>query len=118
MAAPSASPRPSPVLGGEALEAGDRPEPEHDERPGDGEEAGPGAAPGDLAEEALARELAALPQRCLRSDRWSVRQQWGRSQAQALLAEFDSGLAVLTSGESAAGAARFVGGAGRGGEPV
>ncbi len=70
------------------------------------------------AAEALARELAALPQRCLRSDRRSARRQWGQSQPQALLAEFDSGLAVLTSGESAAGAARFVGGAGRGGEPA
>ncbi len=70
------------------------------------------------AAEVLARELAALPQRCLRSDRRNARRQWGQSQPQALLAEFDSGLAVLTSGESAAGAARFVGGAGRGGEPA
>jgi enoyl-CoA hydratase len=70
------------------------------------------------AAEALARELSALPQRCLRSDRRSARRQWGLSQAQALVAEFDSGLAVLTSGESAAGAARFIGGAGRGGEPA
>ena len=70
------------------------------------------------AAETVARELAALPQRCLRSDRRSARRQWGQSQAQALVAEFDSGLAVLTSGESATGAARFVGGAGRGGEPA
>ena len=70
------------------------------------------------AAETLARELAALPQRCLRSDRRNARRQWGQSQPQALLAEFDSGLAVLKSGESAAGAARFVGGAGRGGEPA
>jgi hypothetical protein len=32
--------------------------------------------------------------------------------------EFTRGLAVLNSGESAQGAARFVGGAGRGGKPA
>jgi hypothetical protein len=32
--------------------------------------------------------------------------------------EFARGLDVLNSGESAQGAARFVGGAGRGGQPV
>jgi enoyl-CoA hydratase len=70
------------------------------------------------AAEALAREIAALPQQCLRSDRRCARQQWGRTQAEALRAEFDSGLAVLQGGESAAGAGRFVDGAGRGGQPV
>jgi enoyl-CoA hydratase len=70
------------------------------------------------AAEALARELAALPQACLRSDRRSARQQWGRTQAEALREEFDSGLAVLASGDAAAGAGRFVGGAGRGGTPA
>jgi enoyl-CoA hydratase len=66
--------------------------------------------------EALAGELAALPQRCLRADRLSARRQWGRTQADALAAEFSAGLAVLASGESAAGVGRFVGGAGRGGK--
>jgi hypothetical protein len=37
---------------------------------------------------------------------------------EALGKEFAAGLAVLTSGESAAGAGRFVGGAGRGGKPA
>jgi len=69
------------------------------------------------AAEALAHELAALPQRCLRSDRRSARQQWGRTESAALASEFTAGLEVLTSGESAAGAGRFVGGAGRGGKP-
>ncbi len=68
--------------------------------------------------EALAQQLAALPQGCLRSDRRLARSQWGLSAGDALRAEFASGLAVLTSGESAAGAARFVGGAGRGGQPA
>ncbi len=36
----------------------------------------------------------------------------------ALRNEFARGLDVLNSGESAQGAARFVGGAGRGGQPV
>ncbi len=69
------------------------------------------------AAEALARELAALPPRCLRSDRRLARQQWGLTQADALAGEFAAGLAVLTSGESAAGAGRFIDGAGRGGTP-
>lgn len=70
------------------------------------------------AAEALAAELAALPQRCLRSDRSLARGQWGRSPAEALAVEFAGGREVLASGESAAGAARFVGGAGRGGTPA
>jgi enoyl-CoA hydratase len=70
------------------------------------------------AAEALARELAALPQACLRSDRRSARRQWDLTRADALAEEFSTGLAVLASGESAAGAGRFVGGAGRGGKPA
>jgi enoyl-CoA hydratase len=70
------------------------------------------------AAEALARELAALPQACLRSDRRSARMQWDLTRTEALRTEFDSGLAVLAGGEARAGAERFVGGAGRGGKPV
>jgi enoyl-CoA hydratase len=68
--------------------------------------------------EALARELSALPQRCLRADRRSARRQWSLAAGEALEREFADGLEVLASGESAAGAARFVGGAGRGGRPA
>ena len=68
------------------------------------------------AAEALARELAALPQRCLRSDLGSARRQWGRTREDALAGEFAAGLEVLASGESATGAGRFIGGAGRGGK--
>jgi enoyl-CoA hydratase len=68
------------------------------------------------AAEALALQLASLPQRCLRSDRSRARQQWGLAQADALTGEFTAGLAVLASGESAEGAGRFVGGAGRAGK--
>jgi enoyl-CoA hydratase len=66
--------------------------------------------------QALARELAALPQTCLRSDLASVRAQAGRTIEDALAAEFALGLATLRSGESQAGAGRFTAGAGRGGK--
>ena len=68
--------------------------------------------------EALAEEIAAFPQRCLRADRRSACEQWSLTQAEALQQEFARGRAVLESGESAAGAARFVDGAGRGGRPA
>ena len=66
---------------------------------------------------ALAQELAALPQTCLRSDRLSARAQWGLDERAALAQEFAKGAQTLASGESRAGAARFAGGAGRGGAP-
>ena len=68
--------------------------------------------------EALAEEIAAFPQGCLRADRRSARAQWSLGEAAALGREFEGGRAVLASGESAAGATRFVGGAGRGGLPA
>lgn len=68
--------------------------------------------------EALAEEIAAFPQACLRADRRSALAQWNLDAPAALRAEFAGGRAVLDSGESAAGAARFVGGAGRGGRPA
>jgi enoyl-CoA hydratase len=76
------------------------------------------AAPGQTALAAalaLAHELAALPQTCLRSDLASVKAQSGRPLREALATEFALGCATLASGESRAGAARFAGGAGRGG---
>jgi enoyl-CoA hydratase len=63
--------------------------------------------------EALAREIAAFPQLCMRSDRLSAYEQWGLSPADALAAEFERGLAVVRSGETGEGARRFAGGAGR-----
>ncbi|HZB91940.1 MAG TPA: crotonase/enoyl-CoA hydratase family protein [Stellaceae bacterium] len=68
---------------------------------------------GRAAAEALARELAALPQLCLRSDRLSAYEQWDHDLAAALANEFRRGATVLASGEAQAGAARFTGGAGR-----
>jgi enoyl-CoA hydratase len=65
--------------------------------------------------EALAAGIAAFPERCLRSDLSLARGQWGHPESDALATEFASGLAVLQSGESAAGARRFTGGEGRSG---
>jgi len=67
---------------------------------------------------ALARELAALPQRCLRSDRQSANDQWSLGLGEALSHETVLGLATVMSGETQAGAARFASGAGRHGSPA
>ncbi len=75
----------------------------------------PGEARG--AAEALARQLAALPQTCLRSDRLSAIEQWDFPERDALANEFARGRAVLDSGEARAGATRFSLGAGRAGRP-
>lgn len=60
----------------------------------------------------LARQLAALPQTCLRSDRASVYAVDGQPEAKALLTEFIAGQRSLQV-EGRAGAARFRDGAGR-----
>lgn len=62
---------------------------------------------------ALAHELAALPQHCLRSDRASLYASLDLPLAEALRNEHRHGLATIASGETLAGAARFAGGAGR-----
>jgi enoyl-CoA hydratase len=66
----------------------------------------------------LARELAALPQRCLREDRLSSYEQWSLPLDAAIANELEHGLAVLRSGETRAGATRFAEGAGRHGRPA
>jgi enoyl-CoA hydratase len=75
-------------------------------------------APGRAREEAeaLAAEIARFPQRCLRSDRRSSIEQWALPLDAALSREFELGCATIASGETAEGAARFAGGAGRHGE--
>ncbi len=77
---------------------------------------GPGQALG--ASVALARQLAALPQFCLRSDRMSALEQWGMSEEDAAINEAGRGRAVFASGETLAGAIQFAGGAGRGGASI
>ncbi len=62
---------------------------------------------------ALAHELAAFPQGCLRSDRLSSYEQWGMSQPDAIVNENRRGLDVIRSGETQEGAARFASGKGR-----
>jgi enoyl-CoA hydratase len=62
---------------------------------------------------ALAKQLAAFPQRCLRSDRLSSYRQWELPLEQALRVETELGLEVIRSGETLEGATRFAKGAGR-----
>jgi enoyl-CoA hydratase len=69
------------------------------------------------AAEALAAELAALPQTCMRSDRLSAYEQDGLTLDAALANELRLGMEPLASGEALAGATRFAGGAGRHGKP-
>ncbi len=63
--------------------------------------------------EALARELAALPPTCMRTDRRSAYEQWGMSLEDALANELSHGLRALSDPDMAAGASRFAKGAGR-----
>lgn len=56
---------------------------------------------------ALARDLAALPQSCLRNDRLSTYEQWALNLSPALDNEFRRGCESLYSGEAIAGARRF-----------
>ena len=74
-------------------------------------------APGTAraAAEALALELAAYPQTCLRRDRLSLLEQDGLSEDAALATELRHGLVSLES-DAAAGAARFSAGEGRHGQ--
>ncbi len=67
------------------------------------------------AAKALAAEIAALPQTCLRNDRLSALEQWDLSEEDAARNEIRRGLATISSGETLSGAAAFTGGAGRGG---
>lgn len=67
------------------------------------------------AAEALAEELAAFPQACLRADRASTLGQFELPLPEALRREFDGGLRALAD-EGVAGAARFAAGAGRHGD--
>jgi enoyl-CoA hydratase len=67
------------------------------------------------AAEALARELAALPQACLRSDRLSALEGLSLAEDAALANEFSHGMSALAAPGLAAEINRFTGGGGRGG---
>ena len=69
------------------------------------------------AAETLAREIAAMPQLCMRSDRMSTYEQYDLSFRDALRNELRHGLRAL-EGEGIDGATRFVEGAGRHGGKV
>jgi enoyl-CoA hydratase len=68
--------------------------------------------------EQLAREIAGLPQACLRSDRASVLEGLHQPAAEAMAGEFRHGLATLADPGVVEGVSRFRGGAGRGGTPA
>jgi enoyl-CoA hydratase len=62
---------------------------------------------------ALARDIAAFPPRCTRSDRLSSYEQWSMDLATALANETTRGREVIFSGETREGASRFAAGEGR-----
>jgi enoyl-CoA hydratase len=62
----------------------------------------------------LAAEIARFPQTCLRHDRLSLLEQDPLSEADAMANEWRHGQISLAA-DAIAGAARFAGGAGRGG---
>ncbi len=66
------------------------------------------------AAEALAKQIAAFPQVCMNLDRASAYRQWDLPFEHAMKAEFAHGISAVAA-EGQAGAARFAGGAGRGG---
>jgi enoyl-CoA hydratase len=67
---------------------------------------------------ALAHEIAAHPQVCMRNDRRSVYEQWGLSIDDALDNELRLGRESIASGDMQAGVGRFVAGEGRHGAPA
>ncbi len=68
------------------------------------------------AAELLARQIAAFPQLCMRTDRRSALGQWGLDEETALTAEISGGMDVIRSGETVEGATAFKAGKGRHGE--
>ncbi len=68
--------------------------------------------------EQLAREIAGLPQACLRSDRAALLDGLSLPHDEAMDGEFARGQATLADPAIRAGVSRFRGGAGRGGAPA
>jgi enoyl-CoA hydratase len=62
---------------------------------------------------ALAKQIAAFPQTCMRADRLSALRQWDLEEEDAIANEMRGGLRVIASGETLSGAARFASGVGR-----
>jgi len=70
------------------------------------------------AAEQLARDIAALPQACLRSDRQSAIEGLSLPHEEAMANEFRHGMDVIAGPGVVEGVSRFRGGAGRGGAPA
>src|SRR5450755_661856 len=62
---------------------------------------------------ALAKDIAAFPQTCMRADRRSALRQCDLEEEDAIANEMRGGLEVIASGETLSGAARFASGEGR-----
>ncbi|MEZ5800042.1 MAG: crotonase/enoyl-CoA hydratase family protein [Nitratireductor sp.] len=65
---------------------------------------------------ALAQEIAAFPQVCMRNDRQSVLDQWSLDTEAAIRHETGLGMKTISSGETVSGATRFATGQGRHGK--
>ena len=65
---------------------------------------------------ALANEIAAFPQECMRADRASAIEQWSLTEDSAIHWELTRGQAVVESGQTREGAQRFSAGTGRHGQ--
>src|SRR5258707_15088254 len=70
------------------------------------------------AAEQLARDIAALPQACLRSDRQSALEGLSLTHDDAMANEFRHGMAVLAGPRAVEGGSRVRGRPGRGGAPA
>jgi enoyl-CoA hydratase len=68
------------------------------------------------AAEELAAQIAKFPQMCMRSDRMSAYEQWGKSFDDALMNEFQRGMEPIKKGETLQGATMFTKGVGKHGE--
>jgi len=66
--------------------------------------------------EALAAQIAAFPQACMRSDRQSACESFGATEPVAMRREFELGMKTIATAGVEEGAARFASGAGRGGK--
>jgi len=64
----------------------------------------------------IARQIAAFPQRCMRSDRMSAYEAWTLPLDSAISNEYRHGILTIQSGETREGATRFASGVGRHGK--
>lgn len=68
------------------------------------------------AAEELAAQISEFPQICMRSDRMSAYEQWGKSFDDALMNEFQRGMEPIGNGETLQGATMFTKGIGKHGK--